>query len=122
MITRRRLKPRRGPVIDPAFLKFVRTQPCSVPGCKPGFKAGPIEAAHVGSRGIGQKCSDRDVIPLCARLHHQVGPKSHHTLGKSFWQAHGLNRATLIHDLNRLYALDGTHGSARRDSLPEGTD
>jgi hypothetical protein len=107
MITRR-LKPRRGRILDPDFLRFARTQPCSVPGCKPGFKAGPIEAAHVGRRGIGQKCSDREVLPLCARLHHQVGVKSHHALGKRFWVVHGLNRAVLIAELNRLYELESS--------------
>lgn len=98
----RRLKPRRGRILDPKFLKFVRTQPCSVPGCKSEFKV--IEASHVGIRGLGQKCSDRESLPLCA-AHHTWGVLSHHRLGKSFWRVHRLNRAALIVELNRLYEI-----------------
>ena len=46
--------------------------------------------------------SDRESLPLCG-LHHTWGMKSHHRLGKSFWRVHGLNRAYLISELNRMY-------------------
>jgi len=62
----------------------------------------PTEAAHVGERGLGQKCSDRETIPLCA-AHHRTGPESHHVLGKKFWQHHGLDRDEIVAELNRLY-------------------
>lgn len=65
----------RGPVRDPEHLKFVRSQPCCVPGCK----RGPIEANHVGgSKGMGQKCSDLEAVPMCQRHHrfyHDKGRK-----------------------------------------------
>lgn len=49
-----------------AHLAFVRTLPCCVCGRTRG-----VEAAHAsGSRGMGQKCSDLDTMPLC-RLHHE---------------------------------------------------
>jgi len=51
----------------------------------------PTEAAHVGLRGLRQKCSDRETLPLCAE-HHRTGPDSHHVLGKRFWEHHGIDR------------------------------
>lgn len=55
-------------VRDVAYLALVRQQPCCAAylgGCE-----GPIEADHVGRRGLGQKCSDYETIALC-RLHHR---------------------------------------------------
>ena len=112
-----RLKPRRGRVIDPLYRDFVRCFGCVA--CTRGLLTGlcdalhgidlniPVqksftECAHVGRRGLSQKCSDRESLPLCA-LHHRFGVESHHRLGKRFWQAHRLNRAALILELNRLY-------------------
>jgi len=60
------------------------------------------EAAHVGDRGLGQKCSDRETIPLCAE-HHTQGRDSYHKLGKKFWEHHGLDRFELIARLNAMY-------------------
>jgi len=60
------------------------------------------EAAHVGKRGIGQKCSDWEAIPLC-RWHHRIGPESHHTLGKNFWKHHAINRDELIRELQEMH-------------------
>ena len=63
------------------------------------------EAAHVGARGLSQKCSDRETIPLCAH-HHRTGKDSHHVLGKKFWQHHGLDRDALITEFNARYELE----------------
>lgn len=60
------------------------------------------EAAHVGPRGLGQKCSDRQTLPLCAQ-HHRTGKDSHHTLQKHFWSHHNLDRDALIAELNTKY-------------------
>jgi hypothetical protein len=70
---RARLKPRRATprrssrVVDPQFLAVVRTLPC----CAPWLPrcTSPAEAHHAGYRGIGQKSSDTEAIPLC-RTHH----------------------------------------------------
>lgn len=67
------------------------------------------ESAHVGARGLSQKCSDRETIPLCAE-HHLTGKDAHHVLGKKFWEHHGLNRAGLIKALNDRYAVQGNGG------------
>lgn len=63
---------------------------------------GISEAAHVGERGLGQKCSDRETIPLCVE-HHRTQPYAHHVLGKKFWAHHGLDKEAIVAELNRLY-------------------
>lgn len=92
---------------DPEYLAWLHTLACSVVGCAQRlgpeyFDRGIIEAAHVGRRGLSQKCPDREAIPLC-RLHHRTGMSSHHQLGKLFWLFHGLDREQLIEELNRRY-------------------
>ena len=96
---------------DPAYLDFIRQCGCVVccggrvryPITNPGgWPATNVEAAHVGERGLGQKCSDRETIPLCAR-HHRTGPQAHHVMGKRFFEHHGLDREKLLAELNSLY-------------------
>ena len=93
-LTRPRLKrpgpPRRGRVRDRKYLAWIRRFACAV--C---LLNRPTEAAHVGRRGLSQKCSDRETIPLCAE-HHRNGKDSYHKLGKRFWEHHGLDRDALI--------------------------
>ncbi len=57
------------------------------------------EAAHVGNRGLSQKCPDREAIPLCAH-HHRTGKDSQHVLGKKFWEFHGFERDAVIRAYN----------------------
>lgn len=99
MRTRRPGKPRRGRVRDKKYLSWLHTLPCSVPGCANRN----IEAAHVGPRGMGIKCNDREAIPLCAITHHREGKESHHKLQKLFWEHHGLDREALFTYLTNLY-------------------
>ena len=66
---------------------------------------GPTEAAHVGLR-----CADREAMPL-GKLHHLHqtaggGPESHHTLGRHFWEFHGLDREAIFALLHRLYRAE----------------
>ena len=90
--------PRRGLVIDEAYLAFIRKLPCIVCGA-----VRYVEAAHVGARGLGQKCSDREALPMCP-AHHRTGPDAYHVLGgKSFWKVWGLDRFRLIEEHNRQY-------------------
>ena len=69
--------------------------------------SGETQVAHIGLRGIGQKCPDRQAMPLCAIHHlHQTaggGPDSHHTIGRAFWSRHGIDRDNVIAILNELY-------------------
>lgn len=118
-ILRRRVgKARRGRFLDPQYLAFVRSLPCIVcarEGCK---QVSPTEAAHVGERGLGQKCSDREAVPLCGLAHHREGSESQHKLGKKFWAYHCLERELIIADLNGQYDMES--GSVPRDREPSG--
>jgi len=80
------------PVRKPAYLRWIRTLPCSV--CR---TTRAVEAAHTGPHGLGQKSSDLSAIPLCAR-HHRTGNDSYHKLGpRKFSEAHQLNiRAVVV--------------------------
>lgn len=114
-VNRRRLTPRRGPVIDPKYRAFVRTFACVV--CSHGAlvlyvdsdrnQQSSTECCHVGLRGLGQRCSDIESLPLCAFAHHTRGVWSVHTLGKRFWSHHGLSRGSLLAELQDLYRLSG---------------
>ncbi len=111
---------------DPEYLAWIRSLPCvicfwlseSTRGliysadregvfCRclhyPVQQDSRTEAAHVGTRGMSQKCSDREVIPLCGHLHHREGPKSHHKLGKRFFDHHAIDKDVLVAELNRQY-------------------
>jgi hypothetical protein len=86
---------------DRAYLVWIRTLPCLLCGRRPS------EAAHLGARPFGQKCSDRETGPLCA-WDHRLGPYSHHALGRRFWQHHRMDRARLIRGLNESYTSSNT--------------
>lgn len=99
---------RRQKPLDPAILQFwcfIANQPCCV--CqKLGIRQrSRTEIAHVGQRGLSQKCSGWEVLPLCAIRHHREGPESHHRLGKRFWEHHELDRYAIIGWYRRLYGL-----------------
>jgi len=85
------MKPER----NPRYLAWIRTLPCVVCGARRG-----IEAAHTGPHGLGQKSSDRSVIPLCVR-HHRTGNDSYHRLGaRKFAQVHHLDIPAIVRRLN----------------------
>lgn len=117
-IRRYRSKPRRGQLIDEDFRRFVQSFACVVcshgvliresEGWNPRFQQySRTECAHVGQRGLSQRCSDRECLPLCFKRHHQLGPYSHHVLGKRFWTYHKLNRAELITEVQELFGKEG---------------
>ena len=84
---------------DPAYLAWIRTQPCATPDCRAGF----VEAAHTGDRALGRKANDRNCIPLCL-FHHQTGPQSYHRLGRRRFEAvHKLDINALVRELNAWY-------------------
>ena len=89
--------PRSGLVLDSDFRKWLRKQPCIVCG-----RTRYVEAAHVGPRGLSQKCSDREELPLCD-LHHWRGPLCHHVLQRKFWIYWKLDRWALIAWFNERY-------------------
>lgn len=98
---------------DKAYLAFLHEMPCAIEYCAvqsdpkllmgvSSFSEARTEAAHVGPRGLSQKCPDRQAIPLCI-WHHRTGPSSHHSLQKLFWSFHGLDRDALIAQYNRKF-------------------
>jgi hypothetical protein len=64
--------------------------------------AWPVEVAHVGARAYGQKCSDRETLPLCPSCHRE-GPQALHKLGRRFWETHGLDSTELVGQFNAAY-------------------
>lgn len=101
--------PRRGSEPDEAYKKWLRTQRCIVCSAwdiKPDrYALSRVEAAHVGPRGLGQLCPDRQALPLCI-WHHTGGLESHHgPLGRNFWTFWKLDRFELIADFIRRYEL-----------------
>ena len=129
-LKRKPRKPRKEGMDDPEYLAWLRTWPCWICLRKhlaaegfPFFRAidlryrrdmavagvanicGPTEAAHVGVRGLGRRCSDREAMPL-GHNHHQHSPESHHVLGKNFWKHHGLDRDTVLAILHDIYAKE----------------
>lgn len=92
---------------DSNYLRWLHDSPCVV--CELLARTGPAlsqryptEAAHVGERGLSQKCPDREAIPLCVE-HHREGRQSAHQMGKRFWAFHGLDKDQLIQQFNREY-------------------
>ena len=86
---------------DPEYLAYIRSLPCCVcvkldaicvRGCS---QTSLTESAHVGPRGLSQKCPDKEALPLCAE-HHREGQFSQHSMGKMFWAHFGLNREQLL--------------------------
>ncbi len=115
-IPKKRKSARRGRVLNPAYLLFVRQFACVVcyggKLCMPDSLMYPIwqdsrtEAAHVGDRGLGQKCSDEEALPLCATGHHREGKYSAHVLGKNFFAFHRLDRDKLIAEMQRRFTKE----------------
>lgn len=106
---RTRIKPKRAKVRrssrsrDRAYLLFVKHLPCSafVYGNAPALGCdGPVEAHHAGYRGLGQKSSDYEAIPLC-RKHHGAW---HGGVSPFFAWGKGLRRAWAAHVISQCLA------------------
>ncbi len=101
-IKRKRATPRRGPIRDAAYLEWIRTLPCLVCVHYESKQTRHTESCHVGLRGMGQRSSDRETVPLCGD-HHRTGSTSHHVIGKTFWEWHGLVGDAIVSTLNARY-------------------
>jgi len=102
--------------INEAYKAWIRSLPCiccwgpadyaMVLEAGMRFNAGQVictEAAHVGERGISQKCPDEETIPLCGFEHHREGKFSAHKLGKGFWAHWGLDKEKLLAELRQQF-------------------
>ena len=116
---KRKGPPRRGRVLDPKYLAFIRTLPCVCCNIENwrsccywvmslAMFTYPSEAAHTGPHGLSQKSNDRTAIPLCAE-HHRTGKDSYERLGKKFWSFWGLDRIDLTKKLQKRYEEE--HGN-----------
>ena len=110
------------PTHDPAYLGWVRTQPCAVCHCVHGrIVEGvyyPVESAHTKTMGIGgmsRKSPDRSVIPLCGWCHRQ-SPTSYHRLQpEPIWaEHHDLDLGLLVAGLNVAYNVIESRRIARQ--------
>ena len=88
------------PPRSPEHLAFIRSLPCAVPGC--GRTRG-VQAAHApGSRGMGQKRSDLDTLPLCFAHHEEQ-----HRIGwPRFLQTHELDIQEILQTLREKPRLE----------------
>lgn len=85
------------------YWSWLRDQACCVCASQGAQQQTQTQIAHVGLRGLGQKCNGWEVLPLC-RIHHERGlPESHHTLGKRFWLVFRLDRYGLISAYKKRY-------------------
>ena len=83
---------------NPLYARWVRNQPCCVSGRNWG-----VEFAHTGSRGVGQKASDLDGIPLNRDLH-----REYHSAGRTHFESkHKICIQTIIESLHRKALLEG---------------
>ena len=87
------------PTRDRAYLTFVRAHTCCACSSWRG-----VEAAHTGSRGLGQKADDSSAIPLCQKCH-RTATASYHALGKiRFAERFQLNIPAIVAELLREWA------------------
>ena len=87
---------------NPAYVKFVRSQPCCVSG-----RNWNIEAAHTGPHALGRKADDLSCIPLNLEFHTNR-PFSYHVLGRvRFEQAHGISIEKTVLYLQALAVASG---------------
>src|ERR1039458_8407410 len=100
-IKRRAPKRKKGENKD--YIAWLHTLRCLIdaPECE-WFR---LEAAHVGIRGLGQKCPDSEAVLLC-EWHHRTGPEAAHVLGKNFWSHHGIDRDAVLAQHHVAYTAD----------------
>jgi hypothetical protein len=85
------------------YLEWLHSLPCVVCERLGLTQKSRTEAAHTGVRGLRQKASDLEAIPLCGVEHHRLGRHSHHVLGKRFFEYHGIDRDALVRSLQQQF-------------------
>ena len=90
-----RLKPRRGRVEDPEYLRWVRSLPCLIGNrdCR-----GSSDPHHVGHFGQARR-NDHKAVPLC-RIHHEENERLNNV---PFEEKYGLNFEAEIQRLREIY-------------------
>ena len=95
---------------DPAYLNFIRRQPCCVCG-----RAAPSQAAHIRAgypeagwrpTGMAEKPDDYRTLPLCPDCHVD-GPKAQHRSNESaWWRSHNIYPPSLCASFRRQFEGD----------------
>lgn len=98
---------------DEAYLRFLRSQPCCVPGCHR-----PSEAAHLrftcggkANPGMQMKPHDRHAVPLCGWHHREAPDAQHKGNEQEFWARLGLDPLAIA---ARLYAIGGGRPTTKK--------
>jgi len=100
-------------IVNLAYRAFVRSLPCCCCGRTWG-----VEFAHTGNRGLSQRATDLDGVPLCRKSCHQTGPHSYHALGRvAFERYHGLDLRKIIAQLQAGAVAAGI--DLNRDDTPK---
>lgn len=110
----RKKKQRRGPERDPAYLRWIRKQPCCVCSALEIQQFSRTEAAHVGPHGVSQKTSDYETVPLCQEHHALL----HRSGRRAFELRRGVVLADVITTLKRLWEMEQA-GACRLERVHE---
>lgn len=87
---------------DPEYVAWLHDQPCFICARFEQQQTTRTEAAHIGDRGMSQKCPDSEAVPACS-THHREGPYSLHRLGATFWKIWNVDKLAVITHYQKLY-------------------
>jgi len=117
---------------DPAYLAWVRRQPCVICGTRRKVEAAHVRAGYPDAgwapTGMMQKPDDARCVPLCAD-HHREGPDAQHRMSeRAWWNNHGIDPPDLCRALYAAFEAGDDAGAVLRRftpatlSQPQGTD
>ena len=105
-------KQHRGREREPAYLAWLRRQPCRIGLVAPGTCEGPIEACHVRygdiaagriNAGLQVKPSDRWATSCCAGHHRE----QHATNERAWWSSYGLDGTEVARSQYAAFTAEG---------------
>lgn len=104
------LRQRQPRLLDPGYLAFLRTEPCTCCGRRPPG----TEAAHIriGLFAKGMKPHDKHAVPLCSWCHRD-GPEAQHKMNETeFWRMWGMDPFEIAASFYAVYG--GSGGSPKK--------
>jgi len=110
---------------DPAYLAWLRRQPCVICGTTKRIEAAHVRAGYSAAgwapTGMMQKPDDARAVSLCA-AHHREGPDAQHRANeRSWWTAHGIDPPDLCRALYAAFeAGEDAHAVLRRFTTKQG--
>ena len=110
---------------DPAYLAWLRRQPCVICGTTKRIEAAHVRAGYPSAgwapTGMMQRPDDQRAVPLCA-THHREGPDAQHrTSERAWWSAHGIDPPDLCRALYAAFeAGEDAHAVLRRFTTKQG--